>query len=441
MKQLSASDRTKVMNVLAKCAAETKDITDAGELNEAVYKILHKEFPGQPQLIKRACQAYNSAKSLHKLSSSDDSTRGDDFSILNPNEMYERAKIDGVTSSLSKAASAIGLRSAVFTKDPEVPMAKAASATSVKKSTLTDGRENVPELSAFQVKHINNENLRGFESCITKFASQCNQVARTFEKSKKEFITKMASESSASRRFVAEILHARYGEAGDALVDEYNKNTKINKVANYNKNKYRGSVQLPDSEICKKASACIEASENLRRTEDRGFLMLDMMLPCLKDMISKSRITKEAAMPAAGSIIGTALGIGAAKDIPELVGLDDPDEAATRKAIYTTELHNRLKEHGLRRAFMDLLLDPSIQKYPLDKILTAYNISLKEAPLSFRSIPDTANLGLLKARTLALLGRGGVPSAGDADTIMNIQKVYGKIDPSSLTTDPQAEIA
>ena len=440
MKQLSDKDRKKVMDVLAKCAAKTKDITDAQELNDSVYDILHKEFPNQPQLIKRACQAYNSAKSLHKLSTATDNNRGDDFSILDPNAMYDRAKKEGTTASFRKAASALGIKSAVFSKDAQKPMSKAASANPVSRRPM--GVEETPvEMSQFQINHWNNENIKGFEQCILKCASNGNRAARDFEMSKAQFIRKMASTTSAMRKEAAELLHAYYGETGDAMINAFNEAEPLKKVASYNKSKYKGSVSLPNSDLYKSASEFVGANDRLKRAADMSMLAIDLTIPCLKEIMDSRKMTKEAALPSYAAVTGTALGISTAKNIPELVGLDDPDENKTRRKIYTTELINRIKEHSIRRAFMDMLLDPSIQKYPLDKILNAYNMSLKETPINMRGTPDTANLGLIKARTLALLSRGGVPSAGDADTIMNIQKVYGRIDPDSLMNKEVGAIA
>lgn len=430
MKQLSDRDRKKAMDVLAKCAAATKDIKDPDELNEAVYGILHEAFPNQPQMIKRACQAYNSAKSIHKLSTADDSNRGDDFSILDPNAMCDRAKRECSTAQIRKAASAFGIKSATFSKDTNKPMAKAASAVESKNRSVKT-QEDQTSLSDSQVKRLIRENLSGLESCIIKCASAGNGAAREFEKAKKDFIRKFASETTNSRKATAELLYAKYGETGEAMINLFNEAEPLKKVASYNKARYKGSVSLPNTEIYKKASALVNASENLRQSEDRSMLALDTTLAFVRDLQDSRGLKKEAAVSPI-HIASTALGVASAKEVPELLDLDDPSESKLRKSIYDTEFLNRIKEHSIRRAFMDMLLDQSIQKYPLDKILAAYNTTLKETPLSLRGVPDTANLGLVKSRTLALLGRGGIPSAGDADTIMNIQKVYGKIDPESL---------
>ena len=436
MKQLSEKDRRKAMDVLAKCAAATKDITDAKELNDKVYEILHEAFPNQPQMIKRACQAYNSAKSIHKLSTADDSNRGDDFSILNPNDMCKRAMDEGVISSLRKAASACGIRTATFSKDPEKPMAKAASASQVNHREIA--REEQRTMGVFQAKQMMRETLESYSNSIRKFASAGNACAREFEATKKDFIRKMASAHAEERKKAAELLCSYYGEAGDGLIRAYNEAEPFKKIASYNKNKYKGSVTLPNTELYKSASACINASDKLINSENRSMLLMDTALGFVRDVLPSTGMSKQAAITPASLLAGT-LGVKSAEGIPEILELDDPSEAHTRAKIYDTELLNLLKEHSVRRAFMDMLLDPSIQKYPLDKVLDAYNASLKETPLSLRGVPDTANLGLLKSRTLALLGRGGVPSAGDADTIINIQKVYGRLDPATFTTKAQGE--
>ena len=438
MKQLPEKDRRKAMDVLAKCATATSGITDPKELNDAVYAILHEAFPNQPQMIKRACQAYNSAKSIHKLSTADDSNRGDDFSILDPNAMCKRAMDESIVTNLKKAASACGIRTVSFSKDPEKPMAKAASAhNALRKEAAKQPQKPIGE---FQLKGLVREALDGYASTIRKFASAGNVCARTFEYAKKEFIRKMASVHSEERKKAAELLCAYYGDAGKSLVVAYNEAEPLNKVASYSTKKYKGSVSLPNTELYKAASACIHASDELIKSENRSMLMLDTALSFIKGVLPDNGLSKQAAgVVTPVSAAAAALGVGSVKEIPELMGLDDPSEDKIRAKIYDTEVLNLLKEHSVRRAFMDMLLDQSIQKYPLDKVLAAYNASLKETPISMRGVPDTANLGLLKSRTLALLGRGGVPSAGDADTIMNIQKVYGRIDPATFVTKPTGD--
>lgn len=434
MKQLSAKDRKKAMDVLAECATATKGITDKDELHKAASEIFGKAFAGKPEMMKRACQAYNSAKSIYMLSSADDDTRGNDYALLDPAKMYKEAKDMSVTESLRKAASAVGLAPVRFEScASKSGMAKAASASSTKPH-----KENITSaptvLTDAQVKKVIHANLNGFEGCILKYASTGNRLAREFETAKSTFVRKMASESSDSRKKAAEILYAHFGDTGSALVDAFNNAEPLKKIASYSKTKYKGSVSLPVSDLYKTASALVEANENLKEHTDKTMLLLDMTLDYVRDVSKARKLSKEAAAITPVSLLGTQIGTEMLKGTPELLDLDDPDEAKLRKAIYTTEFKNRLKEHSLRRAFMDMLLDPSIQKYPLDKILNAYNMSLKEVPLNLRELPDTANLGLLKSRTLALLGRGGVPSAGDADTIMNIQKSFGRIDPETLIT-------
>jgi hypothetical protein len=440
MKQLSAKDRKKAMDVLAECATATKGITDKEELHKAASEIFGKAFSGKPEMMKRACQAYNSAKSIYMLSSANDDTRGNDYALLDPEKMYKEAKDMSVTESLRKAASAVGLAPVKFTSNPGKALAKVASATQKKEAPAHPQVDSI-DLTDTQVKGAIKEHLDGFEGCILKYASAGNKLAREFEAAKSVFIRKMASESSDSRKRAAEILCAHFGDVGSALVDEFNVAEPLKKIAHYNKNKYKGSVALPNTDLYKTASGLVKANENLKEHTDKTMLLIDMTLDYVRDVSRSGRMSKSAAALTPVSLLGTQIGTEMLKGTPELLDLDDPDETQLRKAIYTTEFKNRLKEHALRRAFMDMLLDPSVQKYPLDKILNAYNMSLKEVPLNLRDLPSTANLGLLKSRTLALLGRGGVPSAGDADTIMNIQKTFGRIDPETFITKADKEEA
>ena len=120
MKRITDQKTELAKNALLECIEKTAGIEDKAELNKQAFDVLYKHLGDQPELLKRACEAYNHKKSLYKLESATDDTRGDSFAILDAPALYEKALNKKHTEDMTKVASAS--MKPMFWAD-EVPMA------------------------------------------------------------------------------------------------------------------------------------------------------------------------------------------------------------------------------------------------------------------------------------------------------------------------------
>lgn len=438
MEKLSKKDEKRVMDALQKCAAETKDLgEDAEKIRKVAYDILQKDLGDKPELIKRACAAYNSAKTLYKFGNAD-FDRGDSFCILNGQEMSDRARQAISSNFINKAASANGVTKARFTEISNEPMQKVASADETPKHAWKESSIPMRKLNSVDAYREATAFTEDMAACLHKIARDRDEAIKAVEDAEERFISAMATETPAMRKQAAEMMCNAYGELGTLLVELFNASRGQQKIASYNPNKYKGSVRLPDTILFKSASAVLEAHA-MKHVADK------MQESCLKGAVeyakdvfsSQTGIKKEAAG-------GAALGAGIS-DIARYAGLGalteklmptegQKSEADLENEINTTDLVNTLKQHSIKRAFMNTVTDSTVTKYPLHQVVKAFNEALSELPVHMRDLPPTAFTALLKSRTIARLGRGGATSGSDVDQIQQMQQAFSRVRPSDVTS-------
>ena len=169
LKKLSFTDRQRVTEALTKCAAETKDIEQADQLAEKAYAVFAKELGDNPGLFKAACQVYNSCKSIHKLDSATDETRGNSFAILNVPELTERLGKDNLIAMRKVASAPFSFTRIAIPKPHENKLAKAASETKKPKP-------EAPEFSKQQYRDFLLSDLAATEECLIKYAAEKNRT-------------------------------------------------------------------------------------------------------------------------------------------------------------------------------------------------------------------------------------------------------------------------
>ena len=434
MNRLTKEDEVRATEALKKCAEQTKNITDTATLNKVAYDILFKELGDKPELLKRACEGYNSAKSLYKFGVTDDNTRGDTFSILDAPGLAERARRE-LSSSFVKRASAInGFNKAQFLTTPtESTMKKAASAENTPKRERKEPAIPMRKMSSVETVTEINKFSEDLAKCLHKVARDRDEAILAVEDAEERFISAMATETPAMRKEAAEMLSNAYGDLGQMLVKLFNVSRGHQKVANYNPNRFKGSVRLPDTVLFKSAAAVLEAHMWKYAADLMQRSFVERSVDYVKDVFNaRTAIRKEAAL---GSLDMLASAIGANKITEKMLPEDrGKGEAELEREINTTELQNILKQHSVKRAFMNTVTDSTVSRYPLHQVTKAFNEALAELPMHMRDLPPTAFSALLKSRTIARLGRGGAASGSDVDQIQQIQQAFGRVRPSDITS-------
>lgn len=437
MEKLSKKDEKRVMDALEKCAAETKNLgEDAEKIRKVAYDILQKDLGDKPELIKRACAAYNSAKTLYKFGNAD-FDRGDSFCILNGQEMSEKARQAISSDFISKAASAYGVNKAKFSKVAEEPMKKTASFEESPKHAWSETSIPMRKLSSVDAYREATAFTEDMASCLHKIARDRDEAITAMHDAEDRFISAMATETPEMRKQAAEMMCSAYGDLGKLLVDLFNVSRGHQKIASYNPNKYKGSVRLPDTVLFKSASAVLEAHA-MKHVADK------MQEAFVEDAIGYARELFEARTGINKKAAGV-MGVGGLDNISKFVAADKiaeklmPSEGTKTEAdleseINTTELINTLKHHSVKRAFMNTVTDSTVAKYPLHQVTKAFNEALSELPMHMRDLPPTAFTALLKSRTIARLGRGGAASGSDVDQIQQMQQAFSRLRPNEIVS-------
>ena len=442
MNRITEEDKKRATKALERCAAETKDIEDKEELNKKAYEILSEELGDKPELLKRACEGYNSAKSLYKFGIMGES-RGDTFAILDAPKLAEMARKEASSDYVHKVASVNGFKKAQFTVVPETPvMNKAASDEESVRRHEWEGQaipfHTMQKMSSVETVQEINSCTEDMASCLHKVARDREEALQVMHEAEERFFSAMATETPAMRKQAAEMLVNAYGDFGKLLVDMFNVNAGQQKIASYNPNKYKGSVRLPDTVLFKSASAVLEAHAN-RVTADyiQDTFVKDAVDYARDVFAAHKNMHKEAA--ATGGFTSTLAAMVSADKLSEKLSPEAgrKSEAELESEINTTELVNTLKQHSIKRAFMHTVTDPTVARYPLHQVTQAFNESLSELPIHMRDLPPTAFSALLKSRTIARLGRGGAASGSDVDQIQQIQQAFGRVRPKDISTFSQ----
>lgn len=427
MTRLTKADEKRATEALAKCAAATKNIDDPKELNEKAFDILYKELGDKPELLKRACEGYNSAKSVYRLGAATDDTRGDNFGILDAPALAKKASEKSRASFINKAASAYGMSKAQFSTDP-------VQRATMQKSASAERKEEVPpmrKLSSAEVIYEATEYLDDVRYSLSKIASEYKRALAGVTPQEDKFILEMEKLTPVMRKQASEILSAHYGEVGDLLVSLYNTAKPMSKVASYTKNKYKGSVSIPSDPVYKSAENVLISHVMTKEAAKITAGFAEGALDAIKDIFSST--TKLRKQAAAEGVLGKAfLGSELLESLPKIT--EGKSKADLEKEINTTELINTLQQHSIKRAFMKTVTDPTVTRYPLHQVTLAFNDALAELPVHMRRLPPSAFSALLKSRTIARLGRGGAASASDVDQIQSIQQSYGRVRPDELVS-------
>lgn len=415
---------------LAECARETKDIDNPAELSDAAYNLLSKKLGDNPGLFKAACQVYNSCKSIHKLSEADDKTRGNSFSILDVQELSSRLAQDSA-KNIRKAASAPAVFSTVPGRRNSGAGNTLTKTASEKKQKIENSKVTLPD--DFDYKNHLRDAVQDMESLIHKYSSALTKAERNANLAFERFVTAFATETKHVRKEAAARLHANFGVMADELIKQFDSVRPLHKLASAEYvGKYRGTPSLPSTGIYKLAMESMLASEELKQAEEAYHTAVSEVANEATSLtrkylaLSKSAGATGMAVAATG---GASAGAGGA--ISRLLFGESPtSQESLRRKIYTTELSNELISLGSKRAFMHAVQNPTISKYALHKILSAYNKAIAQLPANARLVPATANQQLIESLMIDALATGSVPSKADAEVISTLANTLGKMQTS-----------
>ena len=357
MKRITDQKTELAKNALLECIEKTAGIEDKEELNKQAFDVLYKHLGDQPELLKRACEAYNHKKSLYKLESATDDTRGDSFAILDAPALYEKALNKKHTEDMTKVASAA--MKPMFWAD-EVPMA-------------ADIAEEIP---------------------LQKFASA--ETASTY-------VDKQWTPREAQYELTEEL-------RGDAnLIYKYANEL----LASVTRIESRGTLRFPNDNVYKYAKMAKKASDTFNRTRKALLDFADDVIQHLSDdFLPATGLSKRAAGLASVVATGAIM-----KSMPEAFGITDGDYNKVAEKLFTPTVQNKVRELSTKRALYELYTDDYISSFSDDQIVDAFNQVLQQLPPKERLRP-ALNTALIKSRVIDYLGRGGVASAADADKIL-----------------------
>ena len=422
-RRLSSSNEDKVAQALSKCAAATKNIENQEELNNKVFDILSKELGDKPQLFKVACRVYNSCKSIHKLNSFTDDTRGDSFAIIDANALTERLNKQA-SINLRKAAAA-PVTFSLNKKRSENNLIKTASAGRRQRNCIV---QESSEMSDTETRNFITSLMADTEDLLVKTASAVKMLDHKQQNLIQDFVSCMSVEEPSLRKQAAAKLYANYGEIAEVLVNIFNEARPLQKVASDYKNMYIGTPRLPDTTVFNKFKEILNTNELIKEATTRHQQAIYSGLDLTKLVKThKAALVKEAGNPIVEKLIGASMATDIARDLPDMLGFEEADEEKMRSKIYDVEFNNALKAQAMRNLVVRLTMNPTISKYTLPQIIDATNLAVQRIPINMRNVPVTAHYGLLQGDVISNLASGNVPSKADVDKVLNATTAFKNI--------------
>lgn len=418
MKKLTDQKVELAKNALLECIEKTAGIDDRDALNDAAFEVLYARLGDQPELLKRACEAYNHKKTLYKLESATDDNRGESFAILDAPALYQKAQDLLRMKTLTKAASA-SLKPrfwadevpAVSAIEEAVPMQKFASAEKEAFNSTADMSEREFHF------HLRKE-LQDNADLMYKYACDLDDCRKQYRKAMSGIEVEFGTMSPAMQKKAASLICSIMGEFGDSIVSEFNRRRPMQKIASVERIQAKGTLRFPSEKIYKEAQMAKQAHDEFYRMKSA---MLDFAADVTdhlkQDFMPAAGLTKQAAGFGSYLVANTVL-----NNMPEAFGIMDGDTQKVMKKLYTPQLQNKLRELAMKRTLYSMYRDEYIRSFPDDKIIGAVNEAIQQLPPQERVRP-ALNIPLLKSRVIDFLGRGGIASAGDADKILNQTKL------------------
>jgi hypothetical protein len=422
MDKLDKKDINRVKDTLKDFITKTAGCEDSTELHNKALNIFGKAFADKPSLIKQAASAYNSNKSIFKLSNAD--TANTDFGLLNPNNLYNDLLKTSQQRTIEKAAGANFV--VKFYKD-EQPLIKVASAPA-----KTSAAESLETMSPLALENYMQGVLDDRERLLIKSAARRDICAREALDCYESFCLSMNSLTKEARAQVAKNIISVYPVDGKALITRYQEDNKLSKIASFNIT--AGSRVCPQGDIYTKAQSYFIADFAKNQAKDMFEKVAHDTIEQYKHIPGLYKLYKKA-----GSLAANLAGNIFADPFKDtFFGSSISTEDAYQNAM-SARLLNQLREIETQNVLVDMYSEPFIASYPADEIASATMQALQMLPVEQRLHPRK-HVSLIKTWVADILGRGGNMSAADTDKILNAATAFKEKkvdDPSNLIKDLQ----
>lgn len=421
MDKLNTKDIKRVQDTLKTFIKKTAGCEDNEELHQQALNIFGKEFADKPALIKQAASAYNSNKSIFKLSNVEEASQ--DFGILDGNRLWDSLCKTTHARTIEKAASADFVVK-IYADKPET-IEKVANSSKYEQSA--EVQETMSDLA---LMNYMGDVLKDRERVLIKIATRKDICAREAYNAYEAFCSSMNMLTKEARAQVAKNLLSVYPVDGKSLMDKYIADNKLSKIANYTATV--GSRIAPKGDIYNRAQDYFVADFAKNQALQLFEKTASDTIEHYKCLPGKYKMYKHAA-----SIKDIALGALVADPFQEAIFEKSPDADTVSQKTVSAALLNQLREIETQNVLVDMYGEPFIASYPADEIEAATTQALQMLPAAQRMHPRK-HIALIKTWVADILGRGGNMSAADTDKILNAaEKLQEKVlnNPTNLTRD------
>ena len=344
--KLSAADERKVLKLIEKAVYFTR----TGESpTEAMCKAA-SDVSVQPELLKRACEAFNKSKSIHMLSNTPSDKRANSFDLVDGeavfNKIYKHAgKEQGPVEKLSLPNTDFAELGMPFFK---TAMQKEAS-------------EKTPEVNDAVGIRRTLKKARNNEHILKSAASIMKQVRLESEMAIDKAVDFMYNRSEGELHKVARLLVNKYGEDGENMVKilaaKLHRELPMEKTASF--------AVFPFTEpyisLVKAMDRAQEYRDLKKNFIDKTAALIDLPLAAAN---SGANVLKGYADPL--------VDMAKVPMIEYLTKEKDPGSKGLSEVL-DPETRNKLKAMDASQNFIDVAADPYLKNYSINQIAEAYN--------------------------------------------------------------------
>ncbi len=307
-----------------------------------------------PELMKRACEAFNKSKSVYMLSSTPSDRRAETFPLVDADEVVARVYTRTARSDRRPAAIP-----AADYSELGLPFFKAAMEKSV-----SDDKDKPAELGSFDARRKIFE-ARDRSYLIKNAASRIRQLRIESEMSLDKALEAMGTMNVRELEKTARMVYNRYGEDGKALMEiaaaKLHKKFGIEKTASYSVFPYRE----PFISIVK----AMEKAAEYRRLKKNFFLkQADLKSGITADVINAVKLPVNIVSQYASPIVELS-------KVPIVEYLTKERDVGAKGLDETLDPDtlNSLKAIDASQNFIDVASDPHLRNYSVNQIADAYN--------------------------------------------------------------------
>lgn len=369
--------------------------TDLNKLAADVFR----ESDMTPQLVRRACEAYNKSKSVYTLQKRAADDRAEDFDLIDPEAVHSE-----LYGYIPKAAAAFNLTGRDFRDnipDLREKLQKVALDASEAPEPLAD--IGVIEREIYRTS-------QRLDSSVAKLRSKVGMHKQASEDAIHRICQVMRDLQDKHIQKVARITVNRYGDDGVRLmrlVGAYiEKDLPLTKTAN--------AALLPLREPYLSISIAIDEA----RAHGSSDTMLTKTADKLGDAYGVASSVGGTAKRTAKKLLDPAIEFA---KLPMYAQMNKDHKDKGDEAFDAT-LRNKLQQLRATQAFVDIASDDFVKDYPVDDTVAAYNNVVGSMP----ELLDEKYSSWLKSLVREQLVQGNVMDANNIQQLQTIQKEVKK---------------